>query len=252
MTARPSSSWLLVACLVACDGREITVFEVPAKVGGAGAGGSSSSGASSGGVAGGESAAGSGTSPNAGGSFGGVAGESGSGASLPEGGSGAPSGGKPCQTRADCDLGWRCEKAGCSAVVGECEPRPIVDCSPEPDPVCGCNGVTYWNECTLRHFDVPLASTGECRATAYRCEVGSDCNAPYASCSHLLSPGDLCGHGAGTCWVLPPLCFPPPPGAKSWRQCLGPDTPLGPCVSACDAIASERTHIPTHRDDPCL
>lgn len=250
MTARASWPWLLVACLVACEGREITVFEVPAK--GDGAGGAGSSGSAGKGVDAGGGSGGAGTEPNAGStgsSLGGVAGQSGSGTS--EGGGGTSSGARSCQTKDDCDPGWRCEKAGCDAVAGECEPRPVFDCLPEPAPVCGCDGVTYWNECTRRSFDVTQRAPGECRATAEACDVGADCDAPYASCSHLLDPGDLCGHGAGVCWVLPPVCYSAPPGAKKWRQCLGPDTPLGPCVDTCVAIDSERSHIPAHRDDPC-
>lgn len=255
MMARASSAWLVVACVSACHGREITVFEVPAKVAGAGGGGNAGSAGSAGTAGSSVDVGGMGgfveppEAGSAGAAPGGSAGQSGGGTS--EGGGGTPPGDKTCRTSEDCGPGWRCEKLGCDAVFGECEPRSVFDCPPEPAAVCGCNGVTYWNECVRRHFDVTQDYAEECRSTARACDVGSDCEAPFATCSHLLPPGELCGHGAGTCWVLPPSCLSVPPGAKKWRQCFGPDMPLGPCVDTCFAIESERTHIAALAGDPC-
>jgi hypothetical protein len=247
---------LLLGAGLACEGREITVFDLPTKVVSPGGSGSSGSGGS---IAGGGAG---GTDAGASAPFeAGRAGENGGTPPMtiggfPPGGDGGLSfggkpSGKPCLTKDDCEPGWRCEKQGCDAEVGACEPQPVLECPSEPNPVCGCDGVTYWNDCIRRLFiDAQVDSIGECRATACTCEVGADCGVPYASCSHLLA-NDVCGHGMGACWVLPPICRPAPPGSKKWRQCLGPDMPLGPCVDTCPAIASQRSHVPTHRDDTC-
>jgi hypothetical protein len=243
----------------ACDGREITVFEVPAKVPGVDAAGSGGNQGSAGG-AGGVPVPVAGASPvleaGSAGSVGGSPPSSSGGSPSDNGGEGGMSvggtpSGKPCRTVRDCELGWRCEKPSCEAETGVCEQAPVIECSSAPDPVCGCDGVTYWNDCIRRLFvEAQVHSQGECRATACACELGADCGVPYASCSHLLGDG-VCGHGMGACWVLPPMCKPAPPGSKKWRQCLGPDLPLGPCVDTCLAIGSQRSHVPAHRDDTC-
>src|SRR5690606_21951823 len=46
-----------------------------------------------------------------------------------------------CVSGTDCSSFWLCSKANCQAQSGVCQPRPLF-CPPEPDPVCGCDGVT--------------------------------------------------------------------------------------------------------------
>jgi hypothetical protein len=164
------------------------------------------------------------------------------------GGAGMPPG-TPCSINEECSVGWFCEKAGCEATSGWCVPDPVF-LSPEPAPVCGCNGVTYWNDDIRRKFGVTRESIGECGANACACEVGSDCDAPYASCSHLISGSDMCGPGKGACWVLPPKCVPTG-DPMSWRECRPPDSPdpPPPCVDTCLAIRSEKPHVAPHHDE---
>jgi hypothetical protein len=145
--------------------------------------------------------------------------------------------------------GWLCEKKGCDATMGVCIPWPVF-CPPYPAPVCGCDGVTYWNDCIRLQSHARLASFDQCRDTARPCEVGADCGVPYASCSHLLPLGEMCGHGEGACWLLPPKCDSNA-DSKMWRECRPPDgVPLG-CLSTCDAIASEHTYAELHRGESC-
>lgn len=250
-----ASVLLLVTSLaaVACDGREVTVFDLPAKLGDAGSSGAGGSSGAAGMMMVSPSGA------NSGGAmvdFGGVgvgtaggAGTGGAGTPIGFGTGGMPP--TPCTSKADCSLGWACDKSGCDLPMGKCVPWPPI-CLPDPSPVCGCDGVTYWNDCLRLQADVTLAGPDQCRATACTCEVGADCNVPYASCSHLLAPGEMCGRGQGNCWVLPPACDPDA-DRKMWRECKPPDSGIttAKCVNTCDAIASEHPYAELHRGDTC-
>jgi hypothetical protein len=262
-----------VVALGGCEGHEIAVFDVPpggtagsmgaaplasggasgsggltsadggsAAVGGGAAGG----GNDSGGIAGtGTAGVGGGVLPNLGG-YGGTSGGS-AGAAGTAGSGGAAA--TPCTTKSECPENWRCEKRGCAATQGTCEP-PIVFVPPEPLPVCGCDGVTYWNDAVRRQADATLDQPGECHDSACACEVGADCKVPFASCSHLI-PGDQCGRGIGACWVLPQQC--PASANAEWRECKPPDAgaPPPPCVDMCTAIASEKPYNRPHHADAC-
>jgi hypothetical protein len=242
---------------VACNGPEVAVFELPSLTIMAGTGGAAGTPAMpSAGFAGA-------SAPSAGSSTGGAAAGSG-GAASDGGGSGGvlnmggmPDGGgtdaAECSDDGDCMLGWQCEKRGCTEPTGVCVPWPAL-CPPNPAPVCGCDGVTYWNDCIRLKSHARLAGFDQCRATACTCEVGTDCVVPpgtYASCSHLLPFGAMCGHGSGACWVLPSQCDPSA-DFRRWRECKPPDQGEIPaCVDTCTAIASEHTYAELHRGDVC-
>jgi hypothetical protein len=135
--------------------------------------------------------------------------------------------------------------------MGECQKPPSVFCPPEPDPVCGCDGVTYWNDCIRRQTGAQVEAMGEC-SVACACEVGSDCEVPFASCAHLVQGGETChSRGPGACWVLPPKCMPNPKDAPVWQECHPPDAPSPPCVDTCLAIASERPHARKKPGEEC-
>jgi Kazal-type serine protease inhibitor domain len=257
---RLSLSGLLVAtslAALACDGREIAVFDVPAVGGTAGGGGAAGSVSDSGntaaemkvpsaGTSGGGASAGDAMLGGAGGGSGSASAGGTAGSGGLQGTAGTPP--TPCMSDADCS-GWRCEKQSCDAPSGFCEPSPVF-CPPDPSPVCGCDGVTYWNDCIRRQSGAQMSAPGQCLVTACACEVGSDCKVPNASCSHLVAPGEMCGHGMGACWVLPPQCTPNV-DSQMWQECKPPDAPPSPCVDTCTAILSEKSYAPPHRGMTC-
>jgi hypothetical protein len=242
----------LAAGVAGCNGQEIPIFDVPAVAGDGGTAGGAV-GATSAGSSGDASFAGGGAASA--GSGGTLAGGGGAAGMPPNGAGTAGTGGvsaKPCASRADCQPKWLCEKESCDAPLGECQPPPPVFCPDEPEPVCGCNGVTYWNDCIRRQFAMPREALGECSVTACACEVGSDCDAPFASCSHLVQGGETCHSGGpGACWVLPPQCRPTQGEYPIWQECHPPEAPPPPCLDTCRAIASGRPHVRKKPEDQC-
>ncbi|HEX3849595.1 MAG TPA: hypothetical protein VHW01_01440, partial [Polyangiaceae bacterium] len=51
-----------------------------------------------------------------------------------------------CTSNADCQPTAYCDKAGCNVSIGSCRLRPLL-CDLNSSPRCGCDGVTYWNDC---------------------------------------------------------------------------------------------------------
>ncbi|HET9957596.1 MAG TPA: hypothetical protein VFQ61_24030, partial [Polyangiaceae bacterium] len=133
-----------------------------------------------------------------------------------------------CESSSDCPNGWLCVKSDCAVTSGACEPPPLF-CDAGREPVCGCDGVTYWNDCVRRQNLSAASTSGECRGSAQRCESASDCPAQNAFCAQLMPPGRGCDlEQAGTCWVLPTDCDPSLDSAR-WMSCdFGRPRPGGP------------------------
>lgn len=156
-----------------------------------------------------------------------------------------------CASSDECAPGWYCSKPTCRSSRGCCAPPPAF-CEPDPSPVCGCNGATYWNDCVRRQFGVQSASPGECQATAARCTGdpftgANDCEIPGAFCAHLFAggcPDEYPGPDSGTCWVVPFNCVDSLP--PRWLLCPPPGYPPLPglaCADTCLAIRSQFRHV---------
>jgi hypothetical protein len=242
--------WLFVAC----NAGDVTVFSdtvagAAGNSGGAGllgapAGGGSSSGAGAASIAGGGDTAG--ATSGAGGSL--------AGGGATGGGSGQAGACEDmiCHGNPDCPPNWLCNKAACQDMTGICEPRPVcLDSAPAP--VCGCNHVTYWNDCLRMQAGIAASTIGECGAGTHPCYMNGDCP-PGASCSHLLPPMTACGGPLtpGTCWVTPSDCSATG-DPRIWAPCAPPGSSggSGPCVSTCKAVQSGHPHMPLDPGAAC-
>lgn len=250
----------------ACAPEDVVLFTAPARQMGGAAGQGGSTGAP--GAAGAGAAGAAGRGGQIGMITGGSPGFSGGGSSGLPGFGGAGRGGEggfrdvlSCKTDLDCQSSWWCQKPDCFALSGQCTPIQVF-CNEPPNPVCGCNGITYWNDCVRREALVAAAMPDGCRAEARPCTRAEDCGTEDAECAFLYPRPDRCDEPpSGTCWVLPRQC---PSGNDSqgdarWIECLDsppmPGVPLPPdfpkCVDTCTAIRSGRAHVRPLRDFDC-
>ncbi|MCZ6795926.1 MAG: Kazal-type serine protease inhibitor domain-containing protein [Planctomycetota bacterium] len=96
-----------------------------------------------------------------------------------------------CVSSEDCPPECYCAKeAGDCDGVGECTERPDV-CPAVFDPVCGCDSVTYSNECEAAAARVNVAHRGPCETSRCGGIAGIPC-----------SPGEFCEFPPGTCDVV--------------------------------------------------
>ena len=108
-----------------------------------------------------------------------------------------------------CDVGQFCDlPAGlCNAadLVGECKPVPL-GCPDIVAPVCGCDGVTYGNDCERQMAGAQLDHTGSCSTlgdpcggiAGIPCSAGLFCDFPAGQCN-VADPN-------GVCVTVPPAC----------------------------------------------
>jgi hypothetical protein len=145
--------------------------------------------------------------------------------------------GGPCNDSTDCDPVAFCAKTSCDALQGQCQLRPIVPCGDEQLPVCGCDGVSYWNDCLRQQLGIASSIQNQCTAPYAPCggRKGTACPTAGALCARLVA--DQCDpEMGGACWVLPPQCPPAEDGGALWQSCFQ-RPPM--CADVCRAIRSE-------------
>jgi hypothetical protein len=203
----------------------------------AGTGGAAAGGVASGGIAG--------QGGQGGRAGGGSGGTGGAGGVVGIGGAGI------CADTTDCANGWTCEKRDCTAPTGLCVARPIVCDNATLLPVCGCDHLTYWNDCVRQQHGISAGTFGQCGPGAIACDVASDCGKPEASCAHVIPTTLPCSStpSPGTCWVLPPDCTGTPPSPQ-WHLCSSPGLPLT-CADTCTAIRSGLSYVTVSAGPAC-
>ena len=162
-----------------------------------------------------------------------------------------------CTTSAECGPGAYCAppKGQCSADSGSCSPRPT-SCPTNAEWVCGCDGVSYKNDCHRDFAGVGKASEGKCPCIPKVCEPGmkpadSDkdgcpdvCIKAPCSTNAACGPGeyckaDSCG-GPGVCWPRPADCLSDLDGPVC--GCDGTSYPSG-CAAAQAATGVEHKEL---------
>ena len=150
-----------------------------------------------------------------------------------------------CRTAADCNPYSLCDKAACGDSEGVCHRQTDV-CSADPKPVCGCDGVTYFNDCWRRAAGQEAATQGECDVNAKTCFGPGTCPPPSLCAMLFPSSSPACAPGtSATCWVLPAVCNADSQDVDRWTACPLQGAPSNPitCVDTCTAIHSGIPHL---------
>lgn len=139
-----------------------------------------------------------------------------------------------CSQLGDCPSGSYCHKNTCGESTGTCELFPA-QCTNEDEPVCGCDRITYFNDCLRRASGIAASTPGPCRFQDNTpCGGMKQTPCPDGSlCAKFLGPGPCPMDAMGSCWVIPATCPGPNKSNPEWDSCpmMGPK-----CLDTCSAI----------------
>lgn len=151
---------------------------------------------------------------------------------------GQDGGGNACvpNTPNACPAGSYCEAVACSTTTGTCTKKPTVTAA--ANPICGCDGVTYFNATLAANASVSTRATGQCVAGApttascgeQKCEGKQVCSLGHASAACNGKASDIC-------WIIPDNCNAADKGTT--RTCIGNGGGLQ-CTSLCNALKNEK------------
>jgi hypothetical protein len=140
-------------------------------------------------------------------------------------------------TDTSCAGGHYCAKV-CGLATGTCKARPAP--SSDYDPVCGCDGVTYWNLAHAVSKGQGTKATGPCPLIdASKCSLSTACPGGATCVLAVTSEGDCTSSTrSGQCWQIPATttCAGAPSAVGAARTCGS-----GGCMSLCEAVKSGET-----------
>jgi hypothetical protein len=243
MSLRFVSMGLFACALMAACGDDSNTSTSSGNGGSADGGGAAAGGNGSGGTAGagtgGDAVGGNATGGNATGgdatggdaSGGDASGGNGNGGDGGNGGVACTWGGNTC------GVGMYCNAPGCGQ--GTCAPITSVD-NTAKTPVCGCDGVNYWNDVTASNHGMSVASSGACPQPTF---CGGFANIQCPSQAHFCGYDVMNANGCfisdvgGSCWGMPLTCNILGFGGQQ-RSC-GPN---GQCLYECQAIKTGQSY----------
>lgn len=164
-----------------------------------------------------------------------------SGAGIGE--TGVVEGGTPgCTKSSDCGALMYCKKTACSDATGTCTSGGSTT-DPQFDPVCGCDGNSYWNVGAAEAYDVAvLGKKGLCDpSTATSC-MGDTCSSGGGLCVHEFASNSSCAATAppGRCMQLPKGVDPTCPGISFTNGTVA--TCDGHCRTRCTAMLNHESY----------
>lgn len=110
----------------------------------------------------------------------------------------------PCSDTSDCLADEFCDKTSCGDALGECAQRPLA-CGDDVQPECGCDGVTYMNDCLRRISGIEaIFEHGPCHQPM-RCDPQTPCPGE-SKCARVGPPGSCGMMMRGACWRVASTC----------------------------------------------
>jgi hypothetical protein len=124
-----------------------------------------------------------------------------------------PDAGAACAGDAECGNGFYCKKATCTAATGVCTAEPDsmacysqLESSDGGVSVCGCDHLTYSNDCEAASYGINVDFPGPCPPLpSGSCTSQADCGGDSYAALVFCMPS-ACGQPGGRCTSIPGVC----------------------------------------------